>query len=51
MGRRPRVIPLARMVKMVTIVLAPDTVTEMAKTIMVMEKASMAGGACTDSGA
>src|ERR1700722_6466831 len=51
MGSRPRVIPLARIVKMVTIVLAPETVTEIANTIMVMEKASIAGGACTDSGA
>src|ERR1700722_1148753 len=51
MGRRPSVIPLARIVKMVTMVLAPETVTEIANTIMQMEKASMAGGACTDSGA
>src|SRR5665213_1152095 len=51
MGSRPRVMPLARMVKRVTMVLTPAIVTEITKTIMVMEKASMAAGACTDRGA
>src|ERR1700722_9581693 len=50
-GRRFRLIPRARMVRMVTIVLTPETVTEITKTIMQMEKASIAGGACTESGA
>ena len=51
MGRRPMVMPFARMVMTVTMVLMPATVTETTKMMMVMAKASMAGGACTDSGA
>ena len=51
MGRRFSVMPLARMVSTVTMMLTPETVTETAKTKMVMAKASMAAGACTESGA
>ena len=45
------VMPLARMVTTVTMVLTPATVTDTTKVMIVMAKASMAAGACTDSGA
>ena len=51
MGSRPMVMPLARIVATVTSVLTPAMVTDTTNTMIVMAKASMAGGACTDRGA
>ena len=50
-GRRPIVMPLARMVKTVTRVLMPATVTDTTKVQIVTANMSWPGKDCTESGA